>query len=160
MRGGLQLTLMLAVGAATSLAARPVRAQDAGPAGTWTIEFVRGIRNEGGEETVEKGHARVTFELHGDSVAAQWQVLEPDRDGKPVPPRTLRGTVAGNHLVLTDHRQARVVMNGNETPLDMTVTYDLTVAGDSLSGTQAAVSADGMINSEPHPISGKREKAG
>ncbi|HEX9108923.1 MAG TPA: hypothetical protein VF832_16870 [Longimicrobiales bacterium] len=160
MRAGLRLAVMLALGTATSLAGGPARAQEAGPAGTWTIEFVRGIRNENGEETVEKGHARVTLEVRGDSALAQWQVLEPDRDGKPVPPRTLRGTAAGAHLVLTDHRQAQVQRNGDESTVDITVTYDLTIAGDTITGTQAATSADGMISSEPRPVSGKREKAG
>lgn len=160
MRGGLRLAVMLALGTATSLAAGPARAQEVGPAGTWTIEFVRGIRNENGEETVEKGHARVRLELRGDSVVAQWQALEPDRDGKPIPPRTLRGSVAGNRVVLTDHRQGHVMRNGDESTIDLTVTYDLTVAGDSLTGTQAASSADGMGFGDPRPVSGKREKAG
>ncbi len=160
MRAALQLAVMLALGTATSLTPAPAQAQDAGPAGTWTIEFVRGIRNDNGEETVDKGHARVTLELRGDSVLARWQALEPDRDGKPVPPRTMRGTVAGNHVVLTDHRQGRVSRNGDESTIEMTVTFDLTFAGDTLTGTQAASSADGTISSDPRPVSGKREKAG
>jgi len=160
MRSGLQLAVMLALGAATSLAARPARAQETGPAGTWTIEFVRGIRNENGEEEVLKGHARVTLQLSGDSVVAEWRSLEPDRDGNPIPPRTLHGTVAGNHIVLKEHRQGRVIQNGDEHTVEMTMTYDLTVAGDTISGTQATSSSDGMMSGEPRPISGKREKAG
>lgn len=148
-----------AAAVASLVAVQPVAAQN-GVAGTWTLEFVRRVTNDGSGEQTEMGHARVVMEVHGDSVTANWQVVEPGPDGKPVPPRVLRGTVKDNHVMLTGQSQARINRNGDESTVTMNITYDLTVAGDDIAGVQTADSADGMIQAPARPIHGKREKAG
>ncbi len=148
--------LVTALGAGAGLAPLAAAAQQPAPAGTWTVEFVRAIR----DDVEEKGHARMVLELRGDSAQAQWQALQPGPGGQVPPTLELRGTVAGNHVVLTGRQQARIMRNGDESTVGVTVTFDFTVDGDKLTGTRSATSDDGLLAGDARPISGVREKAG
>ena len=131
-----------------------------GVAGAWKLEYVRRVTNDGSGEQAEMGHARVVLDVRGDSVTATWQALEPGPDGKPLPPREIRGTVSGDHVVLKSQAQARMMMNGNATTVELIITYDLTVKGDTIAGVQLADAADGSMSPPARPIHGEREKAG
>jgi hypothetical protein len=131
-----------------------------GVAGAWKLEYVRRVTNDGSGEQAEMGHARVLLDVHGDSVVATWQALEPGPDGKALPARVIHGTVSGDHVILKSQAQARMMRNGDVSTVELTITYDLTVKGDTIAGVQLADAADGSMSPPARPIHGEREQVG
>ena len=133
----------------------PLLAQGAGVTGTWITEFDRMMRNEGGSVTTgDKTRARLALQQKGDSVIGTFEVLAPG--DAPRPPRQLRGTIAGDRVMLTSEFEARVNRNGEESTRTITVVYDLTVKGDILEGTMTNRSGD--MDMPPRPFTATREK--
>lgn len=139
----------------TLFTAAPLFAQGAGVTGTWITEFDRMMRNEGGSVTTgDKTRARLVLQQKGDSVTGTFEVLAPG--DAPRPPRQLRGTIAGDRVMLTSEFEARVNRNGEESTRTITVVYDLTVKGDTLEGTMTNRSGD--MDMPPRPFTATREK--
>ena len=104
----------------------------------------------------EYGHARVTFAVKGDSVIGSWK-----SDGGPTPAmeRRLIGTVSDGKLHLTSE-PFEAIMRGpeGESKVKLIGTYELTISGDALSGTQMMKPADGGPDGPALPLKGTRIK--
>jgi hypothetical protein len=124
-------------------------------AGKYAVEFPYQMRRGGGlEQAEQKAQATLTLVLKGDSVVATWQVTG---GGIPASPgREGRGTVQGNTAKFDILSQARVNINGNETPVEMISTYTATVEGDEIKGTIESRSVDGSVQAPVRNFSGKR----
>ena len=127
-------------------------------AGTYAVEFDYQVRRGGGlEQPAQKAQATLALDLKGDSVAATWTVTG---GGIPAsPPREGRGTVQGNTVKFDIRGQARVNINGNETPVEMISTYTATIEGDEIKGTIDSRAVDGSIQAPVRNFSGKRAKS-
>jgi len=146
-----------AVLAAAVTLAVPAIAQSHPIAGTWTIEYVRGVRHENGEVSSIMGTGKLELTQRGDSVVG---TLTPVVDaGTPAPPTlALAGRITGDGASLTSASTARVNMNGDEQIVKVTMTWELNAAGDALSGTMKRV-VEGMdMPSDPGPVKGTRAK--
>jgi len=129
-------------------------------AGKWIAEFEVGMRNVNGEvSSTGTGRARMTLELRGDSVFGTWEVLD------PAPPagaatRPLKGTIANGVLKLeTEVAERRIMMNETEQRIKMVTRYELTIQGDSISGTVRQVALGGEIEPPSRPFKAVREKS-
>ncbi len=130
-----------------------------GAAGNWRVEFPRRVENDGsGDRVTEFGHALVTLQLKGDSVVGTWKTT----DGGPGPSmqRRVAGTISGNKLHLVSE-PFEAVMRGpdGESKVQLIVSYDLEITGDTLAGTQQAKPQDGGPEGASLPVKGTREKA-
>lgn len=136
---------------------KPVRGQDF--SGTYTAEVPVRIENRDGVESVaETATATLTLRQNGQTVTGTWQVAPgPDR---PSPqPRAMHGTVHGGRLVLTDTTEAQVRRAG-EVPVSVRMihTMELSLDGDTLTGTQTSRSVDGTFTSLPRTLRATRTR--
>ncbi len=128
------------------------------PAGIWVTEYYRTTGGQGGGES-ELAQARLTLAQRGDSVVGQWQDLA--AAGAPTPrPRPLRGVIRDGAITLVADSVTAVMRQhlGPERRLQMLITYELALRGDSLVGTQRMRSTDGTINNNPRRFVAVRER--
>jgi hypothetical protein len=120
------------------------RAEAQGAEGSWTTEIASGMRNENGFVTSEgKVAFRLEIKVDGEQVTGSWGPAE-SRGTTPAARRGLKGTLKGNVLSLTaEAQQARLVINDEESVVQLIPTFRLTVDGDTLKGTYQLVPADG-----------------
>jgi hypothetical protein len=137
---------------------KPVRGQDV--SGTWVAEVPVRVANHGGADHVEQtATVTITLAQDGEVIHGTWQMAAlPDLPEPEV--RPLHGVLRDGAVVLTDTVQA-MVRRGNElpTPITMVNTIELRLEGDRLTGHQSARSTDGMINSQPRPITATRAQS-
>ena len=148
----------LALSIAFALLPSTSGAQSSGIAGVWRVEFPRRVENDGsGERVTEVGIARVSFEVKGDSVFGSWQVAG-DGGGSP-PARRLSGTMRGGKYHLTAE-PFEAIMRGSDgdSRVQLVGTYELTVAGDSLTGTQQMQPLEAGPAGPRLPLKGTRDK--
>ncbi len=127
--------------------------------GTWMTEYYRTTGGHGGGGESELARARLTLAQRGDSVVGQWQDLV--ATGAPTPrSRALRGVIRDGALTLVADSVTAVMRQhlGPERRLQMVITYELAVRGDSLVGTQRMRSTDGAINNNPRRFVAVRER--
>ena len=128
-------------------------------AGTWRTEFDVGIRIVNGVESSEgKRHARITFQVKGDSIQGTWQNV--DTLGAAVgAPRPLRGVVTDSGARIESVTPTAITMRrqGDEQHLLATMNYVLTVRGDTLVGTEQWVALDHSDRGPMRPFGAKRE---
>jgi len=127
------------------------------PVGAWVTEYYRTAGGHGGEGEAEPSRARLTLAQRGDSLVGQWQDLV--AAGAPVPrPRGLRGVVRNGAVTLVaDSVRATIRQHvGAEQVIQMVITYELAVRGDSLVGTQRMRSTDGRIDNPPRRFTAVR----
>ena len=107
-------------------------AQAQSAAGTWTADFVRGIRRTDSVEEVIKGQATLVIaEVRGDSVFGTWTVTDGNGTG-----RALKGTLKQNVLkAVLAPAKATINTNGEIREVTTTVTLEATITGDNLKGT-------------------------
>ena len=146
-----RITMLAAV---ATLAAAPLSAQ--GINGTWMTEFERTMRNNNGDvSSGDKTKAKITLEQTGDSLFGTFEVLAPA--GAPAPaPRPLRGVVKGDKGWLVSEFEARRNINGEESVVKLSVTYDFTISAEKLEGTTKTRSDD--MDMPPRPFSAWRDK--
>jgi hypothetical protein len=151
------LRTLAAALAATTVAAhsRPLPAHPL--AGTWNIEYERGHSNMGGVISATMGMARLELKQRGDSLVG---VLTPEdnHDGRGVTPMAIAGVGSGSSATLTSKTTARVNMNGNESTIDVTMTWELTANGDALTGTMSRKSEGLSMPATPSPVKGTRAR--
>lgn len=136
----------------------PVGAQQGGIAGAWRVEFPRRVENDGsGERVTEVGVARVTFEVKGDSVFGRWLA---EGSGPSSVGRRLAGTMSGGKYLLTaEPFEATLRGADGDSNVKLVGTYELTVVGDSLSGTQQMQPQGSGARTGPKlPLKGSRDK--
>ncbi len=127
------------------------------PAGAWVTEYYRTTGGHGGDGEAELSRARLTLAQRGDSVVGQWQDLA--AEGAPAPrPRGLRGVLRnGTVTLVADSVRATIRQHvGAEQVIQMVITYELAVRGDSLVGTQRMRSTDGRIDNPPRRFTAVR----
>ena len=132
-------------------------AQQGGIGGAWRVEFPRRVENDGsGERVTEVGVARVSFEVKGDSVFGRWEV----EGGPPSSTaRRLAGTVnAGKYHLTAEPFEAIMRGPDGDSRVKLVGTYDLSVVGDSLTGTQQMQPQNGGPAGPALPLKGSREK--
>lgn len=150
--------MLVALAAVVGLPVGGVEAQEAGIVGTWVVEYPARVTNLNGVESVEMGRARMTLVQRGDSVTGRWLALDASPADGASRERELRGTARGTHVSLASEGKAVVNTNGEERSVPLTVTLELAVEGDTLSGTQVASSPDWPMSAPPRPVKGTREK--
>jgi hypothetical protein len=152
-------TLIRGLLAASILLAAPLaRAQGTPTAvGTWRIEYARGQRLENGASTPIMGTGTLAITAKGDSLMATLEV-GPRPDGTVPAPAQLRGVKTADGAKLVQRRQSQITMNGEQSTVEMTITWELHVAGDAISGTLSAVSANGELPPTDGPVKGTRTR--
>jgi hypothetical protein len=144
-------------------AAPSARAQ--GVAGTWAVDFDRRVRTRaaGGQpvsrQVVERGTARLTIAVHGDSAFGRWTMEGPGGRQRTL---QLRGTHAGNTVRLTSEPSpGAMTLDGRRTAVASVDTYEARVAGDTITGTTTS-RFDGTELAALGPVArrfaGKRER--
>jgi len=141
--------------------------------GRWIVQYeheARGIH--GANPTLVTDSARITLRQRGDSVLGEWQAIVPVGDA-PAHPRVLRGTIRGDvvRLQIDPNVQesegyfaelGREIMDFLKEHIHgippMITQLELTVRGDTLSGSRWSASADGSAETTHHPVRGAREK--
>ena len=130
-------------------------AQSSPLAGTWRVEYQRGLRNENGEITAIMGTAKLSLEQRGDSLVGQL-APEPGDDGRTPPPIQLAGASRGSSATFHTVSESRINVNDDIRVVKVNITWELTASGDALTGTMQR-SIEGMeMPSEPTPIKGTR----
>ncbi|MGH7462533.1 MAG: hypothetical protein ACREMA_16110 [Longimicrobiales bacterium] len=139
-------------GVLTVLTAAEAQAQ---VAGTYTWEFPARVRRDDGGETVEqKGLAKLTITVKGDSILGSLASSVP---GMPAQPdRPVRGTVKGNAIEFRLNSQARMVTNGEERTVDTVQIYNATITGDAIKVTMTPQVTDGSVSLPARSFEGKR----
>ncbi len=153
-----RVVAMVAFGVAGATSAG---AQAASATGAWSTSMARGMRNENGNITAESSIAmRLELKVEGDQVTGSWGPAEAPATGAATPRRAVKGTVKGNALALTaDAQQARIMMNGEESTIQLIPTFTLTLDGDTLKGTLPRVPADGHEGMPAMPLTATRIKS-
>ena len=107
-------------------------AQAQSAAGTWTADFVRGVRRTDAAEEVIKGQATLVIaEVRGDSVFGTWTVTDGNGAG-----RALKGTLKQNVLkAVLAPAAVTINTNGEVREVTTTVTLEGTITGDNIKGT-------------------------
>jgi hypothetical protein len=124
-------------------------------AGTWRVEYQRGLRNENGEITVLMGTAKLSLEQRGDSLVGQL-APEPGDDGRTPPPIQFAGASSGSSATFHTVSESRINFNEEVRVVKVNITWELSATGDALTGTMQR-SMEGMeMPSEPTPIKGTR----
>jgi hypothetical protein len=143
------------VAAAAAAIALPLGAQTSPLAGTWQVEYQRGLRHENGEITPIMGTATLALAQRGDSLVGQF-VPAPGDDGRT--PRSLIFAAAstGASATFITKSEARVNMNGEEQTVAVTITWNLAASGDALTGTMQRTMAGFDMPTEPAPLTGTR----
>lgn len=128
--------------------------------GTWRTEFEVGIRVVNGVESSEgKRHARITLQVKGDSVLGTWQNV--DSVGVAMgDPRPLRGIVSDGGARIETVVPTEMVMRtqDGEQRIQATLTYLLTVRGDTLAGTQQWIAVDHSDRGPARPFTAVRAR--
>lgn len=126
--------------------------------GTWKIEYARGQRMTNDVLTPVMGNGTLVIAAKGDSLTATLET-GPRPDGTVAPPAQLRGvkTADGAHFV--QKRQVNISMNGEQSTVEMTITWELHVAGDAITGSLTSVSANGELPPLDGPVKGTRSRA-
>lgn len=145
------------IATALAISATAAQAQDK-PAvvGSWTIDYELGRRIENDVVTPIHAKGLLTITQDGDSLIAALKV-DSRSDGQRVPnPTTFGGkkTMAG--AVFTQKQQVRMNRNGEESTLDITVTWTVSADGSDLKGTIARSGAGMPESMEPAQLTGKR----
>ena len=124
-------------------------------AGTWQVEYQRGVRNENGDITVIMGKAKLSLEQRGDSLVGQF-AAEPGDDGRVPPPLQFAGKSGGASATFHTVSESRINFNDEIRVVKVNITWALTAAGDALTGTMQR-SFEGMeMSNEPTPVTGTR----
>lgn len=124
--------------------------------GSWTIDYEAGRRMENDVVTSIRANALLTITQDGDSLIAALKVNS-RTDGARLPnPTTFGGkkTMAG--AVFTQKQQVRMNRNGEESTLDLVVTWTVSVDGTELKGTIARSGPGLPEGMEPATLTGKR----
>ena len=150
-------TLIRSLLVATLLLAAPM-AQAQGTAssvGTWKIEYARGQRMQNDVLTPVMGTGTLVIVAKGDSLMGTLET-GPRPDGTVAPPSQLLGVKTADGARLVQKRQVSVSMNGEQSTVEMTITWELHVTGDAISGSLSAVSANGELPPLDGPVKGTR----
>lgn len=141
-----------------ALAAAPFATAAAQVSGTWSVEYVRGVRNLNGEEEVLRGKAKVWLQQKGDSVTGTWEQVDPAP--RQAGARKVWGVVSNGTVKLqAEPTEAIRNENGVEEKVKIFNSYELRIDGDTVTGTQSTKSEDGSIAPPPRPVNGTRIKA-
>lgn len=127
-------------------------------AGRWSVEYQRGVRNENGELTPIMGAATLTLEQRGDSLVGTLVPAAGDQ-GNASPAQLFAARAAANGATFVVKSQAQINMNGEISTREMTLTWELSASGDTLSGTMSRVVQDTDVSSSPSPVKGTRLKS-
>ena len=138
------------------LAATRAHAQGVpGAVGTWKVEYARGQRMENGELTPIMGAATLAIVARGDSLFGTLET-GPRPDGQPATPSALSGVATRDGALFVQTRKVSVNRNGEESTVEVVMTWDLHMAGDAVTGTLKATSADPDMPPLDSPVKGKR----
>ena len=150
-------TLIRGLLAAAVLLAAPMAQAQGTPAsvGTWKIEYARGQRMENDKLTPVMGTGTLVITAKGDSLMGMLET-GPRPDGTVAAPAQLRGVKTDDGARLVQKRQVNISMNGEQSTVEMTMTWELHVAGDAISGSLRSVSANGELPPLDGPVKGKR----
>jgi hypothetical protein len=98
-------------------------------AGKWTFEFGEWQTDDGANIQI-RGATSGVLELtvKGDSAIGKWTGTGTNA------PLDIRGRIEGNKLVAKGSREGRVNVNGEESTVTTTITFELTAASGELSG--------------------------
>ena len=150
----MKILLVLAATLAT-VPATAAFSQTSPLAGTWQVEYQRGVRNENGDITVIMGTAKLSLEQRGDSLVGQF-APEPGDDGRTPPPLQFAGKSRGASATFHTVSESRINVNEEIRVVNVSITWELTASGDALTGTMQR-SFEGMeMPSEPTPVKGTR----
>jgi len=152
----MKIVRFLIAAAVFALLAQPIAAQSP-LAGTWQVEYERGIRHENGEVTPIMGKAKLTLAQRGDSLVG-WLTPEAGDDGQTPPALAFAAQASGASATFTTKSEARVNMNGDVQKVQVTITWDLAASGDALTGTMKRAMAGFDMPTEPAPLKGTRVK--
>lgn len=155
-RGGMRMRA-LALACVLPLLPSPASAQRDGIAGTWRVEFPRRVENDGsGDRVTEVGVARVTFEIKGDSIFGRWQS---EGGARPSSARRLVGTMSeGRYHLTAEPYEAMLRGPDGDRTVKLVGTYEFTIDGDSLTGTQQMQPQTGGGAGPKLPLKGSRDK--
>ena len=125
-------------------------------AGTWNVDYAVRMMAANNEpspsETVAK--VKLVLEQKGESVFRTWQMTAP----RESPVQQLRGKMEGKSArlfgVVTGKMRGP---DGSDRELSMTQEFEITVTGDSMSGTMKVHPGEGVeIQATPRSFTGKR----
>jgi hypothetical protein len=126
--------LALTLATAALFAAGDAHAQFAG---RWTLELGK-WQSEAGADVEIRGPNSAVLELtmSGDSASGTYTT-----EGG-APPLSVRGKLAGDKLTLSGQRQMRRNINGEESTVDVTISFELTAAAGEVAGEMRLLSKD------------------
>jgi hypothetical protein len=136
---------LLALSAFSSPPAHPL-------VGKWNVEYERGRQVINDEVTVINGKATLEIAERGDSLVG---TLTPDNGG---PAQAINGKGSGNAATLVTTNVARINESGEERQITMTLTWQLKVDGDNLTGTMVRSAKDMPVPVRDAPVKGTRVK--
>ena len=126
--------------------------------GAWDIEYARGQRVENGEVTNMMAKGRIVIAISGDSLVATLD-QPPRPDGSAVPRAVLGGRIVDGKATFVQKQTAQINLNGDVQSRTVMVTWSMTAAGDTLTGTvDRNMPGMEMMKVDPAPLTGTRHK--
>ncbi len=126
--------------------------------GKWSVEYAAGMRIENETPTPIIAKAALTVESVGDSLIATL-VTEPTADLPPRPPVRLATRRVDGKVSFVQRTTLRMNRDGEETSPPATITWQLEVSGDAISGTiERKIEGMEMPGGPPATLKGTRVK--
>lgn len=126
--------------------------------GKWSVEYAAGMRIENETPTPIMAKAALTVESVGDSLIATL-VTEPTADLPPRPPVRLAARRADGAMTFVQRTTLRMNRDGEESSHPATITWQLEVSGDAISGTiERRIEGMEMPGGPPATLKGIRAK--